>query len=175
VLERNSSRPETKALDEHGNPCGRNTVGLLQPAPTDAIRIELIGKEARNLERAGISEDSAHTLYSDPELDTWRQTYLPSLRRLAPGIVPRGRPSRALRAQLARQAGELALTALRQFDPNRAWPTDPERACYLYLKIQGQRTCACGCGTAVAGRARYAGPSHRTRAYRDRLVTARRA
>jgi hypothetical protein len=168
ILERNSLRPEAKALDQRGNPCTRNTTGPLHPAPTEAMRIEWIGKEARNLERAGITEDPTHTTYNDPELDAWRTTYLPTLRQLAPRLIPRGRPSRQLSAKLAREAARLAAAALRQLDPNRAWPNQPEQACYLYLKTQAQRTCACGCGAKVTGRARYASPSHRTRAYRQR-------
>jgi hypothetical protein len=88
--------------------------------------------------------------------------------RLAPGLVPRGRPSRHLRAQLALQAGELATAWLRSRHPDVNPPIDPEAACYLYLKTVDQATCASGCGTPVAGRARNAAPSHRTRAYRQR-------
>jgi hypothetical protein len=56
ALQRNSTRPESKALDETGRRCTRNTIGPLSPAPTRGIRIEAIGKETRNLERAGITE-----------------------------------------------------------------------------------------------------------------------
>jgi hypothetical protein len=171
ALERNSRRPEAKALDAHGDLCGRSTVGLLQPAPTEAIRLLAIGKETRNLERAGISEDPAHTLYTDPNLDAWQQTILPALRRLAPGIIPRGRPSRDQRAQLAQQAGQLARAALQEGAPDNAPLSDPEQACYLYLKATRQpRLCACGCGETVSGRARYAGPACRTRAHRARFA-----
>jgi hypothetical protein len=170
ALERNSRRPETKALDQHGNPCGRHTAGPLQPAPTEAIRLIPIGKEARNLERAGITEDPKHTLYTDPELDAWRHTFLPALRRLDPGTLTRGRPSWLRRADLARRAGKLARAALQQLDPTRPPPDDPEQACHLYLQMAARRTCACGCGTPVAGRSRYAAPAHRTRAYRARTA-----
>lgn len=168
ALERNSRRPEAKAVDEYGEPCGRATTGILRPAPTEAIRHIPVGKEARNLERAGITEDPAHTLYTDPDLDAWKLTILPALRRLAPGLIPRGRPSRHQRAQLSAQAAQLARAALHDHDPSTQLPREGEQACYLYLKMCAKRTCACGCGEPVGGRARYAAPAHRTRAYRSR-------
>jgi hypothetical protein len=172
ALEQNSRRPEAKALDQHGNPCGRSTVGLLTPAPTEAIRLVPIGKEARNLERAGITEDPAHTLYGDPEVEAWKQSILPTLRRLDPGALSKGRPSRLQRAQLAHRAARLVHAALSALDQPVATPRNPEEACYLYLKTTSRRTCACGCRTPVTGRARYAGPAHRTRAYRSRRHAA---
>jgi hypothetical protein len=168
VLARNSRRPENKALDQHGNPCTRHTTGLLHPAPTEAIRIQLIGKETRNLERAGITEDPTHTLYTDPEDEAWKRHFLPVLRELAPGLIPRGRPSRRQRAELVGRAGKLAQTTLRQLDPSGRYPDEAEQACYLYLKRREQRVCACGCCTTVSGRSRYAAPSHRMRAFRSR-------
>ena len=168
ALERNHRRPEAKALDHEGNPCTANTTGLLRPASTEATRVDLIGKETRNLERAGITEDPAYTLYADPELEAWKQTVLPTLRRLASGLIPPGRPSRHQRAQLVHEAGRLARKALHQPDLN------DEQACYLYLKTLTQQTCACGCGEIVSGRAAYVDGAHRTRAYRARLEGTRR-
>jgi len=171
ALERNSRRPEAKAVDADGHPCAPNTSGLLHPAPTKAIRLLPIGKETRNLERAGITEDPAHTLYTNPEQDAWRHTFLPALRALAPGLLPRGRPSRHQRTELARSAGQLARAALREVDLVIIGPDDPEQACYLYLETatrSSPRACACGCGQPVSGRAQYVSGAHRTRAYRTR-------
>jgi hypothetical protein len=171
ALERNSRRPEAKALDATGNPCTHTTTGILQPAPTEAIRLIPIGKETRNLERAGITEDPTHTTYTDPALDAWQQTFLPVIRALAPDLLTRGRPSRVRRRELALKAGKLARRALRDLAPSIPAPADPEYACYLYMRSVrgvGQKTCICGCGQTVSDRARYAGPAHRTRAYRAR-------
>jgi hypothetical protein len=167
ALERNHCRPEAKALDHDGNPCTATTIGFLQPAPTQATGIDLIGKETRNLERAGITEDPTYTRYTDPEREAWRQTFLPTLRKLAPGLIPPGRPSRNQRAELARQAGGLARAALADGGVD-AVPADPERACYLYLKSLDRRPCSCGCGEVVAGRASYVDGAHRMRAHRQR-------
>lgn len=170
ALERNHRRPEAKALDQQGNPCTPTTTGLLQPAPTQATRIDLIGKETRNLERAGITEDPTYTQYTDPEREAWREIFLPALRKLAPGLITPGRPSRHERGQLARRAGELARAALR--GGGGSVQADPELACYLYLKSLDQRTCACGCGEAVNGRTVYVDGAHRMRAHRRRRRAA---
>src|SRR5262249_48842926 len=77
ILERNSRSPEPKAPDRHGKPCSPHTLGDLYPAPTEAYRVTLIGKETRNLERAGITEDPSYTRYGDSDQDAWRQTILP--------------------------------------------------------------------------------------------------
>jgi hypothetical protein len=178
MLERNNRRPEAKALDTNGHPCSRTTVGLLKPAPTEAMRLIPIGKETRNLERAGITEDPTYSIYSNVDDDAWRQTFLPTLRALAPGELTRGRPSRARRDELSTRAGRLAQIALRTQNSPHGIPRDPERACYLYLKTASRiatRHCACGCGEPAQGRSQYARSAHRTRAYRARLVTSQQS
>lgn len=168
ALERNHNRPERKAATPAGQPCSRTTTGVLEPAPTSATRLVAVGKETRNLERAGITEDPAYTLYTDELDDAWKTTYLPTLRRLAPGLIPRGRPSRQQRALLSRRAGELARDALSASKIGELPPTDPEALCHLYLRTLRHRLCACGCGQSVTERARYVDGAHRTRAYRRR-------
>jgi hypothetical protein len=177
TLERDRRRPEAKALDADGISCGPNTRGPLEPAPTDAIRVVLIGKETRNLERAGITEDPVHTLYCDPEDDAWHVAYLPTLRLLAPHLLGRGRVSRKRRRELAGEAGALAAAALRVLDLHADIPLDPEAICHLYLRVieADTRTCACGCGMPVAGKALYAGPAHRVRAHRARRAQMARS
>jgi hypothetical protein len=44
ALERNRTRRDAKTLDQHGAPCGSDTVGPLRPAPTDSYLQALIGK-----------------------------------------------------------------------------------------------------------------------------------
>lgn len=77
--------PEAKCADSEGNPCGKQTVGLLQ---CRHIRIELlkfIGKESNSLEEveAGLlhSEASVYTEYPDPQRDEWETKILPALRK----------------------------------------------------------------------------------------------
>jgi hypothetical protein len=168
TLERDRRRPEAKALDVDGNPCGPTTRGHLEPSPTEVTRLVLIGKETRNLERAGITEDPVHTLYCNPEDDAWRAAYSPTLRLLAPHLLGRGRLSKERRRELALEAGALASKALRALDPTVS-VLDPEHACHLYLRTRQRekRICACGCGGTVEGRAQYL-PAHRMRAYRAR-------
>lgn len=173
ALQKNGRRVEHKTTELDGNPCRTTTTGPLRPAATVAIRTVIVGKETRNLDRAGISEDPIHTLYSDEEQEAWRRHYLPVLRQLAPNVVPRGRPSRKQRAALATKAGELARAALRARQPADEPPRDPEQACYLYVTSREERRCACGCGTPVSGSALYAGPSHRMRAHRARHADSR--
>jgi hypothetical protein len=114
VLERNSTRRETKALDENGQRCTRTTTGPLTSEPTHATR-------------------------TDPDQDAWRYTILPTHRLLDPDALTCGRPSRQQRADLARHAGHLASAALRQRSMNPEHSVDPDLACYLYLQ-SGTRT-----------------------------------
>jgi hypothetical protein len=82
----------------------------------------LIGKEARNRDRIGITDDPATTIYSEPDDDAWRHAYLPTLRTLAPHLLGRGRPSQVRRAELVPTAGELAREELRKLKPEQPTP-----------------------------------------------------
>jgi hypothetical protein len=171
AIERDRRRCEAKALGPDGGSCGADTIGKLQPAPTEALRAVLIGKETRNIDRAGVTEDPTHTIYSDVDDDAWQQAFLPTIRALAPQLLGRGRPSRTRRAELAQKAGELAKEQLHKLKPDHSAPDDPEQACHLYLKTARRsrsRTCECGCGQTTTGRALYVNSAHRTRAYRSR-------
>jgi len=81
------SHPESKSADEHGNPCTRGTVGLLQRRHVTAHTIAHIGKEANQLDQRETGEltgDGAAEIlldYRDPSADTWRTDDLPRLRQ----------------------------------------------------------------------------------------------
>src|SRR5262249_27210298 len=65
--------PESKCADPEGNPCVRQTVGLLQRRHIWVDQIKYIGKESNSLEEVsqGLihSELSVYTEYSDPRRD----------------------------------------------------------------------------------------------------------
>jgi hypothetical protein len=168
ALERNNTRPESKALDETGQQCSRQTVGPLTAQPTRTSRTELIGKETRNLERAGITEDPSYTRYTDSELQVWRKVTLPTLRKLAPQTFPRHRPSRRQCQLLTIEAQRLAREFLNASHFAGDLPSDTEELCRLYLDATDHKLCACGCGTEARGRSRYASAAHRTGAHRAR-------
>jgi len=174
TLERNRARRDAKTVDQHGDPCGPTTVGPLRPAPTSSYLQALIGKEARNLDRVGITDDPATTTYNTPEDDTWETLHLPVLRQLVPG-APGGQAAIARQARVARQtlnrilktgkagapakarladiAARLAADALLALDPAAPIVTDPDGCCHQYLTAVGNqpRTCA-GCGNPLSGR-----------------------
>jgi hypothetical protein len=62
--------PEAKCADAHGNPCERQTIGLLQRRHIKIDLIMCIGKESNNLESVdeGMvhSEQNVYAEYSDP-------------------------------------------------------------------------------------------------------------
>jgi hypothetical protein len=82
------SHAESKSADEHGNPCGRGTRGLLQRRHVNAGLIAHIGKEANLLEQRQSGEltaddaNDAHLEYRDPSVDTWRTDDLPRLKQI---------------------------------------------------------------------------------------------
>ena len=81
------SHAESKSADEHGSPCSRGTVGLLQRRHVNAGHIAHIGKEANLLDQRETGELTAddasdtHLEYRDPSVDTWRTDDLPLLKR----------------------------------------------------------------------------------------------
>lgn len=173
----NLRRPESKATTPNGEACRPDTRGPLVPAPTDAHKIILIGRETNNLDRVGITQDPTYTALSDPEETAWKTLIRPSLRDLAPraeggvaavavqaGVVRStleraikiGRTSRRVQLSLAPIAGSLARDALQRLRPGRAVPEDPEHACHLYLRYSGQLAPALclSCSAPLEGRQR---------------------
>jgi hypothetical protein len=172
TLERNRARRDPKTLDQQGAPCGPSTTGQLQPAPTNSYKEALIGKEARNLDRVGVTDDPTTTIYNTPEDDTWETLHLPVLRRLVPAvpggqasiarraniarptlnrILKTGKASRRVKARLAEITGELAADALHAL--GQPAPPTTDECCHEYLTVAGSRPRACvECGTPLSGR-----------------------
>ncbi|WP_433973937.1 hypothetical protein [Tunturiibacter lichenicola] len=86
VLREYEFHPESKCADATGNPCGKQTVGLLQRRHVTVDQIKYIGKESNHLEDvdAGLvhSDESVYTEYVDQSRDEWQTKILPALKRL---------------------------------------------------------------------------------------------
>lgn len=78
--------PEAKCADSSGNPCSKQSIGLLQRRHVRIGLIRYIGKESNSLEdvEAGVvhSAQSVYTEYSDPRRDEWQMVILPALNNL---------------------------------------------------------------------------------------------
>jgi hypothetical protein len=78
--------PEAKCADADGNPCGKQTVGLLQRRHVRIDQLKYIGKESNSLEEveSGLiqSEQSVYTYFDDPRRDEWSTKTLPALKNL---------------------------------------------------------------------------------------------
>lgn len=78
--------PESKCADAFGNPCDRQTTGLLGRRHIKIDQIKCIGKESNSLENVdeGLihSEKNAYTEYVDPTRDEWATKTLPALRKI---------------------------------------------------------------------------------------------
>jgi len=87
--------PESKCADAHGKPCGRQTIGLLQPRHVRIDSITPIGKESNNLEgvEAGVvhSEQEVYTEYPDPRRE-WETKVLPALKGPSLALLVRKTP-----------------------------------------------------------------------------------
>lgn len=77
--------PESKCADASGDPCQRQTVGLLRRRHIRIDQIKCIGKESNNLEEmdAGLehSERNVYTEYSDPRRSEWITKIRPALKK----------------------------------------------------------------------------------------------
>ena len=84
VLEEYEFHPEAKCNDASGEPCGKQSVGLLQRRLVRIEKLHFIGKESKRLEEveAGGLPDArdAYTEYPDPRRDEWATKWLPVLR-----------------------------------------------------------------------------------------------
>jgi len=85
VLREYEFHPESKCADTNGNPCGKQTVGLLQRRHIQLDVIQYIGKESNSLEdvESGMvqSAHNVYTEYPDPRRDEWQTKILPALRK----------------------------------------------------------------------------------------------
>jgi hypothetical protein len=78
--------PEAKCADAFGNPCDRQTIGLLQRRHIKIDLIKCIGKESNSLESVdeGLehSEKNVYTEYSDPQRTEWVTKIQPALKKV---------------------------------------------------------------------------------------------
>ena len=76
--------PESKCADSEGEPCKKQTVGLLRRRHVRIDQIKYIGKESNSLEdiENGLihEEQRVYTEYPDPRRDEWHTKVLPILR-----------------------------------------------------------------------------------------------
>jgi hypothetical protein len=77
--------PEAKCADALGNPCERQTIGLLQRRHIKIDLIKCIGKESNSLENVdeGMvhSEQNVYTEYADPRRSEWITKIQPALKK----------------------------------------------------------------------------------------------
>jgi len=121
--------PEAKCGDTDGNPCGKQTIGLLERRHIRIDEMKYIGKESDSLEevesRLEHSAENVYTEYPDPRRDEWERKIRPALgklpppflttesgiteRRLADILAGRSRPHRRNREKLTAIARELGV------------------------------------------------------------------
>ena len=181
--------PNPRASTPDGQPCHRQSTGLLQRRPVVATEISYIGKESNRLEEttAGLIHDPTEILssYSDPNLDRWRTLVVPTLREFNTAeIAERANldrrtiqrllsgthyPRRGHRQTLTAVAADLARANLEESG------IEPPRAALAILRLHNEmamrpvRTCAI-CGTPLDNpRQLHCGPTCKKRAYRGRL------
>jgi hypothetical protein len=86
VLEEYEYHPESKCADKQGNPCDKQTIGLLNRRRIRIGAIKYIGKESNSLEdvEGGLvhSEQNVYTEYPDPNRDEWMTKILPALKKI---------------------------------------------------------------------------------------------
>jgi hypothetical protein len=126
VLTQYEFHPESKCADANGNPCNKQTLGLLQRRHIRIEQIKPIGKESNSLEdvEAGLihSEKSVYTEYVNPRRDDWAVKILPALKkaRLKVLVKMSGLSRRALidaragRSRPHRKNRELLVSVLRK-------------------------------------------------------------
>ena len=86
VLEEYEYHEEAKCADARGEPCDRQSVGLLGRRRVRIEKLHFIGKESNKLEEVEeLSVTDAadvYTEYPDPRRDEWETAILPELRRM---------------------------------------------------------------------------------------------
>ncbi len=86
ILQEYEFHPEAKCADANGNPCDKQTVGLLKRRNICVAAIRHIGKESNFLEdvETGMvhSPEAAYTEYFDKRRDEWQTRILPELKTL---------------------------------------------------------------------------------------------
>jgi hypothetical protein len=84
ALEEYEFHPESKCADKEGNPCTKQTIGLLHRRWIRISQIKNIGKESNSLEdvESGSvhSDQNVYTEYADPRRDEWNTKIRPALK-----------------------------------------------------------------------------------------------
>jgi len=77
--------PESKCADSSGNPCERQTIGLLERRHIKIDQIKCIGKESNSLDNVDEgsvhSEETVYTEYADPTRNEWTTKIQPALKK----------------------------------------------------------------------------------------------
>lgn len=85
ALEEYEYHPESKCADADGNPCGKQTIGLLHRRHITIEQIKYIGKESNSLEdvESGLVHalQNVYTEYPDPRRDEWQTMVLPVIKK----------------------------------------------------------------------------------------------
>jgi hypothetical protein len=96
--------PESKCADSSGNPCERQTIGLLERRHIKIDQIKCIGKESNSLEdvEEGLvhSENNAYTVYDDPKRDEWITKIRPALKEARLKVLVEACEKRVSRREL---------------------------------------------------------------------------
>lgn len=83
--------PEAKCTDVNGNPCNKQTIGLLKQRNVFFQEIKYIGKESNLLEdvESGLiySAESVYTEYPDKRRDEWETKIRPAINRIPLSVL----------------------------------------------------------------------------------------
>jgi hypothetical protein len=86
VVDAYEYHPEAKCADADGQPCGKQTVGLLQRRHVRIDMITPIGKESNSLEEveSGLvhDEQNVYKAYDDPRRNHWQTKISPAVKRV---------------------------------------------------------------------------------------------
>jgi hypothetical protein len=103
LLQEYEFHPESKCSDSNGNPCERQTTGLLHRRHIQIEFMRYVGKESNSLEdvESGIvhSGEDVYTEYADSRRDEWTQKILPALKQIRLRVLVQ-----KLRGRLSRRA-----------------------------------------------------------------------
>ena len=126
VLREYEFHPESKCADANGNPCGKQTIGLLQRRHIQIDQIKCIGKESNSLEEVEArlihSAQNVYTEYPDPRHDEWEMKIRPAIKKVPLSVLQKmtGLSRRTLidartgRRRPHRRNQELIVAALRK-------------------------------------------------------------
>jgi hypothetical protein len=91
VIREYEFHPESKCADAHGEPCKKQTTGLLQRRNVRIGHVKYIGKESNSLEdvESGLihSEPTVYTEYPDPRRDDWETKIRPLLKQVRLSVL----------------------------------------------------------------------------------------